>query len=139
MKVLEKIKLAMKCLHYSVYSLKFQFYVFLFWVFNWEENKEVGTICFETRIPMKKPKILMEFFHESFWKSLFKFGFNNSILEKIKNIYGNTFTMKKPLKNTTIKLWKYHGNNSDTKNNLSKPWDLYLVLGGFRLEFVSIS
>ena len=26
-------------------------------------NKEVGTICFEIRIPMKKPKIFMEFFY----------------------------------------------------------------------------
>ena len=35
---------------------------------NWKENKEVGTISFEVRIPMKKPKIFMEFFYVSFRK-----------------------------------------------------------------------
>ena len=49
-------------------------------VINWKENKEVGTICCEIRISMKKPKIFMEFFKRfrnnnlyldtwiSFWK-----------------------------------------------------------------------
>ena len=81
MKVLEKIKLAMKCLHYSVYSLKFQFYVFLFWVFNWEENKEVGTICFELGIPKKKPKKYLETFSISWQnKYLYVIGLVNFIL-----------------------------------------------------------
>ena len=57
----------------------------------WKENKEVGTICFEIRIPMKKPKIFMEFFYVSFRKKLSIFGFSNFILEENKNIYGNTF------------------------------------------------
>jgi hypothetical protein len=37
-------------------------------VITWKENKEVGTICFEIRISMKKPKIFMEFFYVSFRK-----------------------------------------------------------------------
>ena len=37
-------------------------------VSNWKENKEIGTISFEVRIPMKKPKIFLEFFYVSFWK-----------------------------------------------------------------------
>ena len=37
-------------------------------VINWKENKEAGTVCFEARIPMKKTKIFMEFFHVSFQK-----------------------------------------------------------------------
>ena len=60
-------------------------------VIKWKENKEVGAICFDVRIPMKKTKILFEFFYVSFWKKLFEFEFNNLILEKTKNIFGNTF------------------------------------------------
>ena len=42
----------------------------------------------------------MEFFYVSFQKELFRFGFNNFILEKTNNIYGNIFIpLKKPLKN----------------------------------------
>jgi hypothetical protein len=37
-------------------------------VINIKENKEVGTICFEVRIPIKKPKISMEIFQVSFQK-----------------------------------------------------------------------
>ena len=44
-------------------------------VINWKKNKEVSTICFEVRVPMKKQKIFMEF--------------NKFILEENKNIYGN--------------------------------------------------
>ena len=51
---------------------------------NWKENKEVGTISFEIRIPMKKPKIFKEFFYVSFRKKRFIFGFNNFILEENK-------------------------------------------------------
>ena len=58
---------------------------------NRKENKEVGTICFKVRIPMKKPKIFMESFHINFQKYLSRFGFNNFILEKNKNIYGIIF------------------------------------------------
>ena len=61
-------------------------------VINRKEIKEVGTICFEVRIPMKKPKIYMEFFYLSFQKILI-FGFNNFILEENKNIYRNTFIL----------------------------------------------
>ena len=60
-------------------------------VLNCKENKEVGTICFEVRIPKKKTKIVMEFFYVSFSKWLFIFGFYNFILEANKNIYGNAF------------------------------------------------
>ena len=56
---------------------------------NWKENKEVGTISFEVRIPMKKPKLFMDFFYVIFRKKLFIFGFNNFILEENKNSYGN--------------------------------------------------
>ena len=38
-------------------------------VINWKENKEVGTICFQIRIPMKKPKLFLEFFYVSFRKN----------------------------------------------------------------------
>ena len=45
---------------------------------NLKENKEVGTICFEIRIPMKKPKIFMEFFYFpkniNIWIQQFYFG-----------------------------------------------------------------
>ena len=60
-------------------------------VINRKENKEVGTICFEVRISMKKPIIYMEFFHASFQKLLSRFGINNFILEKKKNINENIF------------------------------------------------
>ena len=60
-------------------------------VIIWKENKEVGTICFEIRIPMKKTKIFLEFFYVSFRKKISIFGFSNSIMEENKNIYGNTF------------------------------------------------
>jgi hypothetical protein len=33
---------------------------------NGQENKKIGTISFEVRIPMKKTKIFMEFFYVSF-------------------------------------------------------------------------
>ena len=56
---------------------------------------EVGTICFDVRIPMKKPKIFMEFFYVSFQKKIFIFGFNNFILEEYKNIYENAFIPSK--------------------------------------------
>ena len=43
-------------------------------VINRKDIKEVGTICFVVRIPMKKTKIFMEFFYLSFQKILI-FGF----------------------------------------------------------------
>ena len=54
-------------IHY-VERLHRNFYIFFMEVINWKENKEVGTTCFEVRIPMKKPKIFMEFFYVSFRK-----------------------------------------------------------------------
>ena len=57
-------------------------------VINWNKNKEVGTICFEVRISMKKLKIFMKFFYLSFWKFVFIFGFNHFILEGNKNELG---------------------------------------------------
>ena len=53
-------------------------------VINWKENKEVGTICFEVRILMRKPKIFTEFFYVSFQENIFKFGFNNFFWKKTK-------------------------------------------------------
>ena len=79
------------CWKHYVERLRRNFYILFMEVINWKENKEVGTICFEIRIPMKKPKIFMEFFYVSFQKYLFIFGFNNFILEENKNIYGNAF------------------------------------------------
>ena len=43
---------------------------------------EVGTICFEIRMPMKKPKIFLEFFYVSFRKKISIVGFSNFILEE---------------------------------------------------------
>ena len=43
------------------------FYIFFLWK-SLTENKEVGTICFEVRIPMKKTKTVMEFFYVNFQK-----------------------------------------------------------------------
>ena len=78
-------------------------------VINWKENKEVGTICFEVRIPMKKTKIFLEFLYISFRKKICIFGFNNFILEENKNMYGNAFI---PLKSHwNIGLMK-HANNA---------------------------
>ena len=74
--------------HY-VKRLRRNFYKFFMEFINWKDNKEVGTISFEVRIPMKKPKIFMEFFYVRFRKIIFIFGFNNFILEANKNIYGN--------------------------------------------------
>ena len=56
-------------------------HIFLWKSLTEKRIKEVGTICFEIRIPMKKPKIFTEFFYLSFQS---KFGFNNFILEKTK-------------------------------------------------------
>ena len=56
------------CWKHYVGRLRGNFYIFFMEFINWKENKEVGTIYFEVRIPMKKPKILMEFFYGSFWK-----------------------------------------------------------------------
>jgi hypothetical protein len=41
-------------------------------------------ISFEVRIPMKRPKIFIEFFYVSFQRKIFIFGFNNFILEENK-------------------------------------------------------
>ena len=55
-----------------------------------KENKVGSTICFEVRVPMKKPKIFMESFYVSF---------KNFILEeKEKKI-----SMETPLKNRAYK------------------------------------
>ena len=40
-----------------MYKVYVEFFTYSFVeVINWKENKEVGTICFEVRIPMKKQK-----------------------------------------------------------------------------------
>ena len=74
-------------------------------VINRKENKKIGTILFKVNgFQLKKPKILMEFFHVSFRKWLSKFGFKNLILEKEKNyIWKHFHTMKKPLRNRASK------------------------------------
>ena len=56
------------CWKHYVERLRRNFYIFFMEVINWKENKKVGTICFEVRIPMNKPKIFMEFFYVSFQK-----------------------------------------------------------------------
>ena len=50
------------CWKHYVERLRTQKFLHIFFtgVFNRIENKEVGTICCEVRIPMKKTKILME-------------------------------------------------------------------------------
>ena len=60
-------------------------------IINWKENKEVGTIYFEVRIPMEKPKN----FQRKFSKKNIVFGFNNFILEENKNIFGDIFIPSK--------------------------------------------
>ena len=57
-------------------------------VINWKENKEVGTICFEIKIPMKKNENVYGIFLGKFPKIIIHI--NNFILEENKNIYGNT-------------------------------------------------
>ena len=79
------------CWKHYVERLHRNFYIFFMEVSNWKENKEIGTISFEVRIPMKKQKIFLESFYVSFRKQLSKFGFNNLILEETKNIFGNAF------------------------------------------------
>ena len=89
-------------------------------VINWKEKKEVGTICFEIRIPMKKWKIFMEFFYASFQKSLSIFGFNN-FGRKQKYLWKCFYTVKKPLKNraySSINLaWRF-----EADFDFSRPW-----------------
>ena len=68
-------------------------------VINSKENKEVDTICFEIRIPMKKTKIFMEFFYVSFRNNYLYLDTTILFWKKTKNIYGNTFIpSKKPEK-----------------------------------------
>ena len=75
-------------------------------VSNLKENKEIGTISFEVRIPMKKPKIFMKFFYVSFWKNIFIFGFKNFIFEENKNIYGNAFITSKSHWKNRAREWQ---------------------------------
>ena len=44
------------------------FCILFYEVFDWEENKEVGAICFELEIPKKKKKKILETFSLSFKK-----------------------------------------------------------------------
>ena len=46
-------------LHFGFFQVTYSFMQ----VLNSKENKKVGTICFEMRIPMKKQKIKMEIFY----------------------------------------------------------------------------
>ena len=67
-----------------------------FYVFNWKENKEVGTICFELGIQKKKThkKVL---------------GFNNSILEGTQTyLWKRFYSIKTPLGNRA-KSWAWFG------------------------------
>ena len=73
-------------------------------VINWKENREVETICFEIRIPMKKPKNIYGIFLRQFpniiiiyiWIQQFYFG------RKQKYLRICFYTMKKQLKNRAI-------------------------------------
>ena len=79
-------------------------------VINWKENKEVGTICFEVRIPMKKN--ILEFFYVSLLKKPIIFGLNNFILEHFYSIK-TSLSNKAYIVNTWyLQLW--------TKLQLSK-------------------
>ena len=60
-------------------------------VIIWKENKEVSTVCFEIRIPMKENKNIQGISK----KKKYIFGFSNFILEENKNIYGNTLYREK--------------------------------------------
>ena len=54
-------------------------------VINRKENKAVGTICLEVRIPIKKkPKIILEFFYLSFRRKYLCFDSTFSFWKKTK-------------------------------------------------------
>ena len=61
---------------------------------NWRENKKFGTICFELRIPIKKPYIF-GIFLRNFLKQNIIFGFKIFNLEENKNIFWNIFIPSK--------------------------------------------
>ena len=56
------------CWKHYIERLRRNFYILFMEVSNWKENKEICTISFEVRIPMKKPKIFLESFYVSFRK-----------------------------------------------------------------------
>ena len=93
-------------------------------VINWKENKEVGTICIQVRIPMKKPKIFLEFFSEVSkkiiipnWIQKFYFG------RKQKHIWERFYFIKRPVSNRAIILL-----NSDyTSFNIHNKCLFYLT------------
>ena len=93
-----KVQYIHYCWKHYVERLRRNFYIFFVEVSKWKENKEIGTISFQVRIPMKKPKIFLDSFYVSLQKQLLKFGFNNLSLEETKNIY----TVKKSLKYRAI-------------------------------------
>ena len=62
-------------------------------VINWKENKEVGNICFEVRIPMKKPKIFLEFFYVSFQNKILYLDSTTLFWKKTK-MYLETFSFQ---------------------------------------------
>ena len=62
-------------------------------VINLKEDKEVGTTCFEVRIPMEKPKIFLEFFYESFQKKISNLDPTILFWKKTK-IYLETFLVQ---------------------------------------------
>ena len=67
--------------HWKHYKerLRRNFYVFLF---NWKENKEVGTICFKLGIPKKKTKIHLEKVSNFYVDSIILFGSNQNYFWK---------------------------------------------------------
>jgi hypothetical protein len=64
-------------------------------ILNRKENKEVGAICFELRVPRKKNK-------EIFWKVPSQIYGSNFIMEKIKNIFGLSI-----FPNIITEIWGY--------------------------------
>ena len=85
-------------------------------VLNWKENKNVGSICFEVRIPMKKTKIFMESFYVSLKKDTFIQWLEN------KNIYGNiSYSFKWPVSNRAKVVYYFkHFNTLCVWNEICK-------------------
>ena len=61
-------------------------------VINWKENKEVGPICFEIRVPMKNQWYFWNFSTSN--KMLYFIGYMNFVSEEKKNILDSFYSIK---------------------------------------------
>ena len=86
-------------------------------VINWKENKEVGTIYFEIRIPMKKPKIFLEFFCERFQNKILYLDLTILFWKKTK-IYLESFLFHQKTSALGL-LSKYY---PELRYNLDNAW-----------------